>query len=292
MKKSLFLLLIIGCFFSKGQALDRSFENADGSLKLLGQVTVDRLSSEPFNGWFEKNHSYYMVNQNDLNKDLLPDSITVFMGTWCGDSRREVPRFIKILQSNNYDLNKLKIICLNSGFQNYKQAPEREEKGVNIHRVPTFIFHNNDGSEIGRIVEEPVTNLEQDMSAILSGDEYQTAYPLAEKMVSYFDQYPLKELKKRKTKLLTEFSEAENPYELNTYGYVLWSSFQLPKAQFLFELNAELFPDETTPHRTLASFLNALGKEKEALVSVKKGLKIDPKNERLLGMKTEFEGSK
>ncbi len=269
---------------SFSQPINRSFEGANGRIKLLGVASLDRLAEEPFAEWYLKNYSEYEVAE--VNVDLSKaDSITVFMGTWCGDSKREVPRFVKILDAAKYDLSKLKIVCLNTGFQNYKQAPEREERGLNIHRVPTIIFHNDDGGEIGRIVEEPVVSLEEDIIEVLNGKEYHTAYPVAQRMIEYFEKFSLKELKKMKPKLVNEFDSIENIYELGTYGYVLWSSFQLPKAQFVFELNAELFPEEARVHQRLAQFMNSLGKEKEALVSIKKGLKADPENEGLIEMR-------
>ena len=78
--------------------------------------------------------------------------------------------------------------------------------------------------------------------------------------------------------------------ELNTYGYVLWTSFQLVEAEFIFELNTLLYPDSTLPLRTLARFSRVnFGKEKEAISSIKKGLKIDPENASLLNMKAALE---
>lgn len=271
------------------QPINRSFEGANGRVTLLGQVSVDRLKEDPFAEWYDQNYSEYEVADTRLDLAKI-DSITLFMGSWCGDSKREVPRFVKILESADYDLEKLKIICLNTGFQNYKQAPEREERGVNIHRVPTFIFHDSDGEEVGRIVEEPVVTLEEDIQSILNGDVYETAYPVANKLIEYFNNYSMKALRKMKSKFVQEFKDTENVYELNTYGYVLWTSFQIPKAQFIFELNAELFPDEAVVHQTLARFMNSLGKEKEAFASVKKGLQAEPENENLLKLRTQLKG--
>lgn len=283
---SLVLLLLITTI-SFSQPLNRSFESANGRVTLLGQVSIERLNEAPFGEWYKENYHEYQVDE--VAVDLIEaDSITIFMGTWCGDSRREVPRFVKILESSNYDLSKLKVICLNTGFQNYKQAPEREERGMNIHRVPTFTFHNESGEEVGRIVEEPVVSLEEDINTILEGQTYQTAYPIAQRLIGYFDEYPIKKLKKMKSKLLDDFKDGENIYELNTYGYVLWTSFEIPKAQFVFELNAALFPDEPTVHQTLARFMNSLGYNKEALASVKKGLKVEPENENLLNLRSQL----
>ncbi|WP_421764559.1 thioredoxin family protein [Ekhidna sp.] len=287
MKTLSLVLLLLTTSISFSQPLNRTFESANGRITLLGEASIERLNEEPFGEWYKKNHDEYQVNEASMDLEKA-DSITIFMGTWCGDSRREVPRFVKILEASNYDLSKLKILCLNTGFQNYKQAPEREEQGMNIHRVPTFIFHNQEGGEIGRIVEEPVVSLEKDIHTVLSGQEYSTAYPIAQQLIKYLDQYSMKDLRKMKSKLVNEFKAGENFYELNTYGYVLWTSFQIPEAQFVFELNASLFPDEPMVHQTLARFMNSLGENKVALASVQRGLKIEPENEKLLEMRAQL----
>ena len=212
------------------------------------------------------------------------------MGTWCGDSKREVPRFVKILEHMAFDLAKLKIICLNTGFQNYKQAPDREEAGLSIHRVPTFILHDNEQKEIGRIVEEPIVSFEQDMLNIMEGRLYETAYPAANDLIKKFETHSLSKPRKMMSSLVKVYQgKTVNEYELNTYGYVLWSSFYLMKAEFVLELNAKLYPDSALPFNTLARFKENLGKRKEALAGLKKGLAIDPENERLLALKAELE---
>jgi len=84
------------------------------------------------------------------------------MGTWCSDSRREVPRFIKILDLSEFEQNKIQIINLNRE----KESPGHEEKEKNIDFVPTFIINKNN-NEIGRIVEFPIITLESDLFNIL-----------------------------------------------------------------------------------------------------------------------------
>lgn len=290
MKNLLVILFFLSSIGLIAQPLNRSFESASGSFNLLGQVTLERLQEEPFAEWYRENYDAHEV-QAEFVPEQLPDSITIFMGTWCGDSQREVPRFMKILESQYYDLSKLKIICLNTGFQNYKQAPEREERGVNIHRVPTFIMHTATGEEVGRIVEEPVVSLEEDMQTILDGKPYATAYPVVADLLQKFEQYSLKELRKMKKKLIEEYGgKAKSESELNTYGYVLWASFDLQKAAFIFELNTELFPESARPFQSLAMLKRNLGQEKEALRLANRGLSIAPDNERLLRLKEELGG--
>jgi thiol-disulfide isomerase/thioredoxin len=286
MKKLTCILFLGIAICSQSQPLNRFFEKANGDINLLGISTVDRLQEAPFMEWYLESYSEYEVNTELFQLVDLPDSITIFMGTWCGDSRREVPRFIKILESRNYDLDKLNIICLNTGFQNYKQAPEREERGMDIHRVPTFIFHDEKAKEIGRIVEEPIVSLEQDFADVMNGKVYETAYPVANDMINNFKNYSLKELKKMTPALLKKYKDKSvSISELNTYGYVLWSSWELTKAEFVFELNTKLYPEEARTHSSLARFKSGLGKTKEAMSSVKNGLKIEPENEGLLRMK-------
>ena len=290
MKQAIFLsLLIVNSYLLFGQSFNRTFENTDGSIKLLGEVTLDRLKEDPFNEWFQSNYDEYTINQASLKEFPSADSVTIFMGSWCGDSKREVPRFVKILESHEFNFRKLKIICLNNGFQNYKQAPEREERGNDIHRVPTFIFHDDKGEEIGRIVEEPVQSLESDMKAIITGETYSTAYPAVADLINQFKNNSLDELEKMQPKLIKKYkSMVSSVYSLNTYGYVLWTSFQLTKAEFVFELNQELHPESTTVYSSLASLKNTLGKKKEARKLIDRGLSIDQENDRLLSLKEKL----
>ena len=88
------------------------------------------------------------------------------MGTWCSDSRREVPRIIKILDQLDFDENNLQLINLDRK----KQSPNSEEKDKTIKFVPTFILSKNE-IEIGRIIEFPIVTLESDILNILLGIE-------------------------------------------------------------------------------------------------------------------------
>jgi len=89
--------------------------------------------------------------------------ITLVLGTWCSDSRREVPWFYKILESLEYDLDNMKVICVNTA----KTAEGIDVDQLDIQKVPTFIFYK-EGVELGRIIETPQTSLEKDMAKILN----------------------------------------------------------------------------------------------------------------------------
>jgi thiol-disulfide isomerase/thioredoxin len=102
----------------------------------------------------------------EINKDEL--TIQIVMGTWCPDSRREVPRFMQILDRWKFPAAKVTFI----GVDNAKLSPVGDFDKLDIQRVPTFIILKNK-VEAGRIIENPVTSLEQDMLNILTRNEKQ-----------------------------------------------------------------------------------------------------------------------
>lgn len=141
---------------------------------LLGKISVSDLKAAPYAKWFVDGYETYDVKgtkMEDLKTLLDGVNIKIFMGTWCSDSQREVPRFYKILDALEFPYQNSEWIAVNRE----KNTPDQFEEGLNILRVPTFIFYKY-GQELGRIVEYPIKSLEADMLKILSGEEYEHAY--------------------------------------------------------------------------------------------------------------------
>ena len=141
---------------------------------LVGTANFDSLQVAPFDNWFNANRASYTPNENTAEqlKPLLEGvRITTYMGTWCKDSKREVPRFVKILDLAKYPVEEVEVITMTRD----KSTPQQYEAGMDIINVPTFIFYR-DGAELGRIVEFPIEDLETDMLKILSGQPYKHAY--------------------------------------------------------------------------------------------------------------------
>lgn len=144
------------------------------SVILIGPASEDGLKQAPFNEWYNANHTDYEVDINTIAalKHLLKDvKVKLFMGTWCDDSKRETPRFYKIMAAAEYSKSNIELITLSRE----KDTPQGFEVGLNITYIPTFIFYKND-KEVNRIVESPVTSLEKDMITILTGQEYKHTY--------------------------------------------------------------------------------------------------------------------
>jgi thiol-disulfide isomerase/thioredoxin len=88
----------------------------------------------------------------------------VFFGTWCKDSKREVPRFHKVVDLAGIGAERIRYYAVDRS----KKSSDGLTEQYNIEFVPTFIFLK-DGKEIGRIVEKPQSTLEDDMLSILAG---------------------------------------------------------------------------------------------------------------------------
>jgi thiol-disulfide isomerase/thioredoxin len=168
----------IPCSFSQQSSINQLSKDANGQPMLLGRCERNALQQAPFNSWFSSNYDAYVVDSFTCTfiKPLLANkTITLFMGTWCGDSKREVPRILKMLDCCGFPSEKITLIMVSNAPDAYKQSPQHEEAGKNIIRVPTILIHEN-GKEVGRIVESPIASLEKDMLAILQQKGYVPNY--------------------------------------------------------------------------------------------------------------------
>ncbi len=161
------ILLILSSCESRKVVVNREVDTTKDGKMLLGTQTKSQLLKEPYNDWYVKEHDEYAIDQNsvaELKKEKLNSyAITLVLGTWCDDSHREVPRFMKILEELKYPEQKLTIIAVNRK----KESPSGEEGVYNIQKVPTIILKKY-GKEIGRIVESPKSGyLERDLLEII-----------------------------------------------------------------------------------------------------------------------------
>jgi len=86
--------------------------------------------------------------------------VDVYFGSWCHDSQREVPRFLKVVAENSTLSHRL------IGLDYDKSEPNGSAKKHDIHYTPTFIIYQNN-IEVGRIIERPKVSLTADISAML-----------------------------------------------------------------------------------------------------------------------------
>ena len=147
----------------------------DRNGNLVGFLNKTDFYQEPFRNWFEKEYESYQPKQSILKKikkELEGVDVKIFMGSWCHDSHREIPRYFKLMETAGFDVNKhTEIIGLTRG----KKAPDDLQKGFDIEHTPTFIFYK-DGKEIGRYIEHARQTMEKDFLKILKGTSYKHSY--------------------------------------------------------------------------------------------------------------------
>jgi thiol-disulfide isomerase/thioredoxin len=200
---------------------------------------------DPYKTWYEKNYNDHNTSKDsvELLRPLLKNvQVLIFMGTWCGDSRREVPAFIKILESAGFPEKDIELVMVSNHDSAYKLSPGAEEKGEYIFRVPTFIFKSN-GKETGRIVESPVVTLENDMISILKGSAYNAKYPGGMSLLKKLETETLESLRAREDQLIAELKPVlVSRSELNSIGYVLRAQKKMEQSQFVLDLNERIYP--------------------------------------------------
>lgn len=157
------IVLVLSCRGAMASAdiLPDPEGETDSESMLLGPVELAALTSPPYQEWYEQEYQGYSLDTLvlDLIKGTLADvQITILLGTWCSDSRREVPRFIKLMEYLDYPAESITLITLDRD----KLGPNGEEEGFDISLVPTIIFYR-EGTEVGRIIESPENSLEEDL---------------------------------------------------------------------------------------------------------------------------------
>ena len=148
-------------------------KDLEGNEILVGKISYAQMEKYCA-AWFTPDYDRYKVNASLLEqiKPLLNGKkVNLLMGTWCEDSQREVPGMMKILAAAGYAVNELEIIAVDED----KRTPSGIEKPFAATYVPALIFYN-EGQEMNRIVEFPMETLEEDIFAILSGEDYKHAY--------------------------------------------------------------------------------------------------------------------
>lgn len=288
MKRAVTLFVILlNLHYGFSQTLNHQIIDKKGRPVLLGEVNKQGLTGNTFNTWFSRYHDNYLINKKVVNriKDSINQyNIKVFLGTWCGDSKREVPRFYKILKSAKFNEEQLKVFAVDRTEEAYKRSPNGEEKGLNIHRVPTFIFYKN-GKEVNRIVEHPKETLERDILNIISENKYTSNYAVVNYMNHLLNTKSVDRLKLEEAILIPRLSEfVKGSRELNTFGYVLLRSNHIEKALYIFDLNTKIFPYKHNVYDSLGEAHFKAENHSEALKNYYKVLSLKPDDENAIAM--------
>ena len=149
-------------------------KNPDQQKVLTGRINKNDLLVPPYNSWFNENYDSYDPAEEPLNtiENNIDDyTIEVFMGTWCPDSRREIPKLFKVLDRTGYNYDNMTMVAVDRN----KTALKNLKLSADFKRVPTIVFYKN-GKEVNRFVEFPQESFEEDIAKIVSEQDYTNPY--------------------------------------------------------------------------------------------------------------------
>lgn len=169
MKNILTALILLFAINASAQTLNKQMEDPNRHIQvMMNKCTREAITSfAEFKASYDPNYSSYKPDStafNQLSKSLNDKKVTIVLGTWCGDSKYQVPHFLKIMDALKIKEDDITFI----GVDGSKHAENGLLDNLNITRVPTFIFFDKAGKEVARITERPTETLEKDMVKILA----------------------------------------------------------------------------------------------------------------------------
>ncbi|AHF16074.1 TlpA family protein disulfide reductase [Niabella soli] len=132
---------------------------------LLGHISDSLLKEDSSFKWFTETQHIYEPQKAVVKK--LADKrgkihFTVFMGTWCPDSRYVIPRFYKIIEASGINKNKITLTAVDRS----KMDKNNEAARLKVTHVPTIIVYDQT-KELGRVVEYGETGrFDEELAAI------------------------------------------------------------------------------------------------------------------------------
>lgn len=250
--------------------------------RLLGICAVKDFDREPYAAWYKSNYENYLPTSDVIAqlKKAGPEKFTlkIVFGSWCGDSKRELPKMMKVLNAAGFRENNIELIGVYDSLEVYKQGPKREEKGLNIYRVPTFIVYHKD-KEIGRIVEYPVESLERDLLKIVSGQPYTHNYKSYAQINAWLMQGLLSDTNISPRGLAQQIrNDVPRETDLNSCGYVLLMRKDIKEAINVFRINVNLFPQSPNCFDSLGEAYLVAGMKDESKACYQRVLELDPQH--------------
>lgn len=119
---------------------------------------------------FRRNREQYQPQESWLSYLRQAQNaygLVVAMGTWCSDSREQVPRLLKVLDLLG-KANPFRQVTLLGIDRSKKVVPAASFPYGPVERVPTIVVTFS-GAEVGRIVETPLaSSIEEDLVRILA----------------------------------------------------------------------------------------------------------------------------
>lgn len=258
------------------------YNTEEGDKHIWGEFPIDYLKEDTtYSTWYNESYEAFTLEKTDYDwiKNLEDDSVEIYLGTWCGDSQEWVPQFLKLWDKMGLSRDQLKFTALYGSGEDYKQGPNGEEEGLNIHRVPTFIFKEN-GKEYARIVESPSTDLLTDVAQIALGYPSAPNYTGANYILQVFDTMTMDEVYKDIQNIYrTAYYKVGRFAEFNTLGKVLSAAGKKKEALLVFQFNTYYHPGSWYGYKSYGELLVEMENYPQAIKAYEKLISLNPENE-------------
>ena len=139
---------------------------------LIGRVSWSDLADLP--GW-QESYDAFSPNPEVLQRlaALKPHGrALVILGTWCSDSRREVPRFLAVLEALGASAS-IDVDIYAVDRSKRVQVPGFDDPllpSCQVDRVATILIADGDGHELGRVVEQPTVSIETALEEMFTSE--------------------------------------------------------------------------------------------------------------------------
>lgn len=152
--------LVLACRPSGAAESPERYVNAEGKIVLVGKVQREDVERIP--GWSSAGAVFDADAAKRLASVAPGATVTVWFGTWCGDSRRAVPRMFAAFDAAGALPFAVELVAVDE----QKTAPPE----VALRYVPTIIVVR-EGREVGRIVETAPEGVEVELLHLLDGSK-------------------------------------------------------------------------------------------------------------------------
>lgn len=156
--------LILGSCSSTHESY-RTETDMTGAKVVIGKIDRKLLEHDPDFQWFTNGYARYTVEPGILEA-LKPRSadlrFVLFLGTWCSDSKAEVPKMFKVFDALSLTPDRIEMY----GLDRMKNSDDGAAQRYGVTLVPTLIVYAGQ-KEIGRIVEQPRNGVEYDINQMI-----------------------------------------------------------------------------------------------------------------------------
>ena len=254
----------------------------DGAPMWVGTIEKRHLQQAPFNAWFDSGYTSYAPRSEAMTAlatSLDSVEIEVYLGTWCSDSTRDVPRLHRVLDDAAFPTDRLEMVALSDRPGEFKHSPAGKERERLVHRTPTIVI-SREGRELGRIVQNSRNRIEEDIVAILNDEPYQARFGAEARLHEIASTRGIEAFEGRSSELAQELGQLGESDSLWHYAqYDLLVNDKPREAAIVLDVFVTLYPESARGYFLLARAHRALQELDEALAAVRHSLSLGPGND-------------